>query len=68
LHVGGKHRSSPHSQFKSLQGIMYLYGREEGKIGLFDKGVVDASEYPKVLRGRRKGAILLPKDGVLSKL
>jgi hypothetical protein len=47
---------------------MYLYGREEGKIGLFDKGVPDPSDYPKVSRGRDNCAGLLPKDCVLSKL
>ena len=40
---------------------MYLYGREEGKIGLFDKGVADASEYPKVSQGRRKSSDFTPE-------
>ncbi len=26
---------------------MYLYGRKEGKIGLFDKIALDTSDYPK---------------------
>jgi hypothetical protein len=35
---------------------MYLYGRKEGKIGLFDKVALDTSDYPK---GHRAGETLL---------
>ena len=33
---------------------MYLYGRKEGKIGLFGKDALDTSDYPKCVRWQRK--------------
>jgi hypothetical protein len=47
---------------------MYLYGRKEGKIGLFDKIARDTSDYPKCSRGERKRRASAPEDGALSKL
>jgi hypothetical protein len=46
---------------------MYLYGRKEGKIGLFDKVALDTSDYPKCYRDGANATASVPEDGALSK-
>jgi hypothetical protein len=47
---------------------MCLYGRKEGKIGLFDKIALNTSDYPKCYQRSAIVAVSVPEDGALSKL
>jgi hypothetical protein len=66
--LGWSEGSIPWLEQKPFLSFMYLYGRKEGKIGLFDKRAPNASDFPRRFEIRTKCSVSVAEDVVLSKL